>query len=77
MAQGLEGFGTVTFTSLPDSAEIYVDEKFVGNTPATLKLPAGTHIVILKAAGYVYWARRLEVLKSSRVSVKATLDPSF
>jgi S1-C subfamily serine protease len=47
-----DGFGTVTMTSEPDAAEIFVDGKFHGNTPATLKLPSGSHSILLKSPGH-------------------------
>jgi hypothetical protein len=46
-----EGSGTITITSEPDSAEIYIDGKFHGNTPATLKMVAGSHSFLLKLKG--------------------------
>ena len=71
-----ERVGTVTITSDPDDAEIFVDDKFLGNAPATLKLPAGSHVVLLKFPGHADWKRTLEVLKSSKTTLKATLQPS-
>ncbi|MGB8456661.1 MAG: trypsin-like peptidase domain-containing protein [Candidatus Acidiferrum sp.] len=68
------GFGTVAITSEPDGAEIYVDEKFVGNAPAKLKLPAGNHNMMLKAAGFADWKRMLEILKDSHVTLKPVLE---
>ena len=70
------GFGTVSITSDPDGAEIYVDAKFVGNAPAKLKLPAGNHVMTLKAAGFKEWKRTLEVLKGSQVTLKPALEPA-
>src|SRR6266704_2477683 len=70
-----EGAGTVAISSEPDSAEIFVDDKFYGNTPATLKLPAGSHAILLKFPGHADWHRTLEVLKFSKLSLKAVLDP--
>jgi hypothetical protein len=70
-----DGVGTVTISSEPDGAEIFVDGKFFGNTPATLKLPTGSHSILLKFPGRTDWHRTLEVLKSSKTSLKATLDP--
>jgi len=69
-----QGFGTITITSEPDGAEIYVDEKFVGNAPAKLKLPAGSHSILLKSRDHTDWKRYLEVFKDSQVSLKADLD---
>jgi S1-C subfamily serine protease len=70
-----DGVGTVTISSEPDGAEIFVDEKFHGNTPATLKLPTGSHSILLKFPGRADWRRTLEILKSSKTSLKATLEP--
>jgi S1-C subfamily serine protease len=43
--------GTVTISSEPAPAEIYVDGKFVGNAPSTFKLTMGTHFIQIKSAG--------------------------
>jgi S1-C subfamily serine protease len=71
-----DGVSTVTISSEPDGAEIFVDDKFLGNAPASLKLTAGSHAIVLKFPGHTEWRRTLEVLKSSKVSLKATLEPS-
>ncbi len=68
--------GTVSMSSDPDGAEVFVDDKFHGNTPATRKLPAGSHVIVLKFPGHADWRRTLEVLKSSKTSLKAALDPT-
>ena len=68
------GAGTVVITSEPDGAEIFVDDKFHGNTPATLRIPAGSHAIVLKFPGHADWRRTLEIFKSSKVSLKAALE---
>ncbi len=70
-----EGFGQITITSEPDAAEIFVDGKFVGNTPATLKLPAGPHLFLLKFPSRPDYSRTVEVPKSSKLTLKALFDP--
>ncbi|HYW67407.1 MAG TPA: trypsin-like peptidase domain-containing protein [Candidatus Dormibacteraeota bacterium] len=70
-----EGFGQITVTSDPDAAEIFVDGKFVGNTPATLKLPAGPHLFLLKSPSRPDYSRTVEVPKSSKLTLKALFDP--
>jgi hypothetical protein len=50
--QPSHGVGTVTIAPDPENAEIYVDDKFVGNAPAKLKLAAGSHLLVLRAAGF-------------------------
>jgi PEGA domain-containing protein len=57
--------GSVAISSEPNGAEIFVDEKFVGNAPAKLRLPAGTHALVLKSPGFVDWQRTMEVLKAA------------
>lgn len=70
-----EGTGSVRISSEPDAAEIFVDGKFVGSTPSTLRLPAGPHEIEVKVAGRRAWRRTLEVLKDSEVTLKAVLEP--
>jgi serine protease Do len=70
-----EGTGSVSVSSEPAGAEIYVDGSFVGNTPSTLKLDAGAHHVEIKAPGKRTWERDLEVMKESQVSLQAALEP--
>src|SRR5262249_8268483 len=71
-----EGTGTVTLYSDPDGAEIFVDEKFFGDAPATLKLSVGTHTILLKSRGRADWRRTLELLKGNKTTLKALLDPA-
>ncbi|HEY1469640.1 MAG TPA: PEGA domain-containing protein [Candidatus Acidoferrum sp.] len=71
-----DGFGVVTISSDPGAAEIYIDGKFVGNTPATLKLPTGAHTVLLKSQGLPDYSRTLEMPRSSKLNLKANLTPN-
>ncbi|HEY4879921.1 MAG TPA: PEGA domain-containing protein [Candidatus Acidoferrales bacterium] len=68
------GSGTVVVASEPTGAEIYVDGKFVGQTPATIPLLAGAHRVVVKASGKKDWERELTVLKESQVALHAVLE---
>ncbi|PYU78700.1 MAG: hypothetical protein DMG50_26600 [Acidobacteria bacterium] len=52
-----DGVGTVTVSSDLDGAEIFIDDKFLGNAPATLKLSPGSHAVLLKLPGHTDWRR--------------------
>lgn len=70
-----QGFGVTEITSNPDGAEIFFDDKFVGNTPATLRLTEGTHTLILRSQHYADWQRSITVFKDSAVTVKAALNP--
>lgn len=66
--------GKIILASVPDGAELYVDDNFVGNAPATLKLPAGKHTVKVSQTGYAAWSKEISVFAGSEVNMKATLE---
>jgi len=66
--------GKVNVVSVPDSADVYVDDGFVGNTPAALKLSAGKHTVKVTQDGYKAWSKEVNVFADSEVSLKAALQ---
>src|SRR4029077_17687413 len=47
---------SISVTSNPDGAEIYVDEAFSGNAPAILKLPPGKHVIRVSLTSYKAWS---------------------
>jgi len=65
--------GTVTVSSVPDGADVYVDDNFVGNAPATLKLSPGKHTVKVQQDGYKAWTKDLSVMADSEANLKASL----
>jgi len=67
--------GIVVIESDPPRADIYVDWKFVGQTPSTIRLPYGPHHIELKSRGRQKWERELEVKKDSQISLHPVLDP--
>lgn len=66
--------GKILVSSTPDGAEVYVDDAFVGNAPATLQLPSGKHIVRVAQEGYKDWAKEVSVFAGSEVGLKAALE---
>ena len=48
---------TVSVSSTLPGAEIFVDEDFVGNTPSTINVTAGKHIIAVKKSGFQDWVR--------------------
>jgi S1-C subfamily serine protease len=58
--------GTVIINE-PEGAEIWIDRRFVGNIPSTLKLSAETHLFAVKLSGHADWVRSVVILKDSEV----------
>lgn len=69
------GSATVSVSSEPAGADIYVDNKFVGNTPSMLHLAAGIHEIKIEAAGKKTWERQLDVLRDSKLTLAPELEP--
>ncbi len=66
--------GTIKVISNPDGADLYVDDKFMGNCPVLLKLPPGTHPLRVKRIGYRDWSRQIVLEAGSRFRLWATLE---
>lgn len=64
----------VQLSSMPDSAEVYIDNAFVGNTPAVLKLVPGKHTIKLTSSGFKDWSRELEAQAGMEVHLKAAME---
>jgi hypothetical protein len=56
-----------------ENAEIWIEEKFVGNLPATLKLPEGEYDIVVQKSGYQKWKRALAVTAGSLMNVTISL----
>jgi hypothetical protein len=72
-----EYFGTLSVDAVPGGAEVFINRKSVGKTPARITgLRAGSHLVWIQRAGYRLWTRVVLVPadKVSRVSVKLEPD---
>jgi len=67
--------GTISIESDPTRADIYVDWKFVGQTPSTIRLVGGPHHIELKSRGRQNWERELEVEKDSQITLHPVLEP--
>jgi hypothetical protein len=64
----------VSVVSSPAGAEIELDGSFVGNTPETLKVLHGDHLVVLRKNGYKKWERKLRI-SGEIVNLTADLEP--
>lgn len=62
---------TVTIAANVNGADIEIDGNFVGNTPTTLQLEAGSHRINVKASTGGEWQRTLQVTAGSNINVNA------
>jgi hypothetical protein len=69
-----EADAMIALVSTPVGADVAVDDAFVGNAPAKLKLKAGKHTVKVTMAGYKDWSREMVVTSGSEVNLMATLE---
>jgi hypothetical protein len=65
---------TVDIKSTPAGAEITVDDKFMGNTPSSLRLAVGDHKIKLEKSGFKTWERTMTVGAGATATVDATLE---
>ena len=76
--QSARGSGKITISADADDADVFVDGKFVGNTPSVLHVSAGPHKIEVKTAAGSTWERNIELSDQSEVILKAKLksEPS-
>jgi hypothetical protein len=67
---------SISVASNPDGADISVDDAFVGNAPATLKLSPGKHTIKVTMAGFKDWSRDITALAGSDAHLSANLEKS-
>lgn len=68
-------FTTLQITSTPVGAQIVVDGNFVGDSPASIDLPLGSHTITLIKNGFQTWSQKLTSM-GGKVSISATLKPT-
>jgi hypothetical protein len=71
-AQSAAVLTSVEIDSSPPGADVEVDGKHVGRTPATIELASGTNYFILRKAGFLEW-RRSEAVRGATFHVHAEL----
>lgn len=64
---------SLVIESTPAGADIEVDGGFVGNTPSTIALAAGSHQIVVKRKGFADWSKTLNVT-GGNVHLNAELE---
>jgi hypothetical protein len=65
----------VAIVSTPADADIFLDGKFVGNTPSTLRLAPGDHSVRIEKSEFKPWEKAFTVTSGAALTVNAALEP--
>ena len=63
----------VVIESTPTGADIEIDGAFVGNTPSTVNVAAGSHDLAVKKKGFADWTKKLSVT-GGNVHISAELE---
>jgi len=63
----------LSIASNPAGADIEIDGAFVGNTPSTIDVPAGDHMVTVSKTGFKNWERKLKA-SGGNVSLNVELE---
>ena len=67
--------GKLAVRSQPAQARIFIDGKDYGQTPATVSLPAGKHVLVLQKDRFASARKSVEVVPRQTQSVQLTLKP--
>jgi len=69
--------GSISVTSSPSGAQIYLDNAYAGVTPLTVSnIPQGHHNIKLTLGGYQDWHTSIELGYDEPASISATLLPT-
>jgi hypothetical protein len=71
---GAEASSNVVLSSVPEAAEILLNDQLVGMTPSRLNIVPGTHKVVFRKKGYKDYQREFVVLKNSDLTITAGLE---
>lgn len=66
---------SLSITSMPDTAKVFIDGKEVGLTPLKIKVPADTYIIQLEKEGYERAFRRIICEKRKEHNLEVNLEP--
>jgi len=64
----------VPVASTPDGADIVVDQRFLGNTPSTVRLTQGDHTISIEKSGFKPWQRTITVTAGASPTINVTLE---
>ena len=69
-----QGSTNLVLATVPEGAEILLDDILVGMTPSRLTIAAGTHKIVFRKQGFKDYERRFMALKDSDLTVSAEME---
>jgi PEGA domain len=66
--------GVLNVEADDESCEIFIDGGFLGNLPAKIKVPEGTHLVEVKRNGYEDYRREIRVVADAELTLRPVLE---
>lgn len=70
-----QSMGSLDISSSPPNVQIYVDDLYKGVTPAVVEVQAGSHMVMLRLAGFQDWSAQTDVAGGEITALSGTLVP--
>jgi hypothetical protein len=70
----LEGSSALVLDSVPDGAEILLDNRLVGMTPSRLTVSPGSHKVVFRKKGYKGYEREFVILKDTALTIATEME---
>jgi hypothetical protein len=67
--------GTISITTSPPGAALYIDSHFVGNAPRSFTAPAGNHTLRIESPGYQTLVESLPVKGEGVIAIDKILEP--
>src|SRR5689334_4773217 len=61
--------------SVPDGADLKLNGKFIGTTPAKISIEPGSFRLVIQKTGFEPWVRDVALLAGSSQTLKAELRP--
>jgi hypothetical protein len=65
---------SVQINSDPTGAEIEIDGKFVGNTPSSIPLSPGPHVISISKKNFQPWSKTFHVTKGASQNLNISLE---
>jgi hypothetical protein len=77
VSQNLAAIFELYVVSDPENATVFIDNKEVGKTPVTKKLPQGSYVVKISKPNFIEWTKQFNLTRSGKITAKLELTPEY